>query len=104
VTSAARTAIRGRGVADPLFGAVALPTYNQPSVVPGRAADDTTVNRSTAMQLMHEDLARAHMNARLEEAARARRAHRLLAARRAQRRAERAAARARAALALAVHL
>lgn len=59
-------------------------------------------NRSTEMQLMHEDLARAHAAQRLEEAVRRQRAHRLVAAHRAARRAEDAAARARRLLALAV--
>jgi hypothetical protein len=54
------------------------------------------------MQLMHEDLARAHSALRLEEAIRSQRAHRLAAAHRASRRAERAALRARRLLALAV--
>ncbi len=51
------------------------------------------------MSLPIEELARARVRARLEEAEHARRAHRLLAARRAQRRAERAVARARLLLA-----
>lgn len=60
------------------------------------------LNRSTEMQLMHEDLARAHSALRLEEAVRRERAHRLVAAHRASRRAEEAALRARRLLALAV--
>ena len=52
-------------------------------------------------QLLHEDLARAHMQSRLEEAARSRQARRLLVAKRAVRRAERANARARHAMSLA---
>ena len=56
-------------------------------------------NRSTEMQLMHEDLARAHAAQRLEEAVRRERAHRLVAAHRAHRRAEQAAQRARRLLA-----
>jgi hypothetical protein len=51
------------------------------------------------MQLMHEDLARAHAAQRLEEAVRRERAHRLVAAHRAHRRAEQAVARARRLLA-----
>jgi len=54
------------------------------------------------MQLMHEDLARAHAAQRLEEAVRRERAHRLVAAHRAHRRAEQAALRARRLLASAV--
>ena len=67
-------------------------------------ADQQTydVNRRTQMQLMHEDLARAHAAQRLEEAIRRQRAHRLVAAHRAARRAEKAAMRARRLLALAV--
>ena len=60
------------------------------------------LNRSIAMQLIHEDLARAHAAQRLEEAIRRQRAHRLVAAHRAARRAEEAALRARRLLALAI--
>lgn len=59
------------------------------------------LNRSNEMQLMHEDLARAHTQYRLEEAVRRERRYRLVAAHRANRRAEQAAARARRLLALA---
>lgn len=70
---------------------------------PTRTVHQTHVlNRSTEMQLMHEDLARAHAAQRLEEAVRRERAHRLVAAHRAHRRAEQAAARARRLLASAV--
>jgi hypothetical protein len=62
------------------------------------------VNRSTEMQLMHEDLARAHSALRLEEAIRSQRAYRLAAAHRASRRAEQAALRARRLLALAAQM
>ena len=51
------------------------------------------------MSFLAEDLARAHMSARLEQAQKARRGHELAAARRLSRRAERAAAQARLALA-----
>ncbi|WP_218566198.1 hypothetical protein [Vallicoccus soli] len=51
---------------------------------------------------MHEELARAHSSRLIEEAARERRAARLVAAQRAQRKAERAALRARHLLAIAV--
>lgn len=54
------------------------------------------------MNLIQEDLARAHMNARLEEARMSRRGHQLAAARRLSRKAERAAAQARLALARAL--
>lgn len=86
----------------PRFGAV---TGSEPgSVIAPTAPDHQThiLNRSIEMQLMHEDLARAHSALRLEEAIRSQRAHRLAAAHRASRRAERAAMRARRLLALAV--
>ena len=70
---------------------------------PTRTVHQTAVlNRSTEMQLMHEDLARAHAAQRLEEAVRRQRQHRLVAAHRAHRRAEQAAQRARRLLAAAV--
>jgi hypothetical protein len=49
--------------------------------------------------LIHEDLARAHAHARLDEARKSRRAHELARARRLSAKAERAAAQARLALA-----
>lgn len=51
------------------------------------------------INLIHEDLARAHMHERLEQAQQVRRARQLVAARRLSRKAERAAAQARLALA-----
>jgi hypothetical protein len=54
------------------------------------------------MQLLHEDLARAHSAQLLADAVRSQRNARLVAALRAQRRAERASARARRLLSLAV--
>jgi hypothetical protein len=51
------------------------------------------------MNLMHEDLARAQMSARLGEAQNRRRGQQLVLARRLSRRAERAALQARLALA-----
>jgi hypothetical protein len=56
-------------------------------------------NRSTKMNLMNEDLARAQMSARLGEAQSRRRGHQLAMARRLSRRAERAAEQARLAIA-----
>jgi hypothetical protein len=56
-------------------------------------------NRSTKMNTMHEDLARAQMAERLGEAHDLRRGHQLALARRLSRRAERAAQQARLALA-----
>jgi hypothetical protein len=59
-------------------------------------------NGSTAMNLMHEELARAQMSARLGEAQELRRGHHLLMARRMSRKAEQAAQLARLALARAL--
>ena len=58
--------------------------------------------RSTKMNLIHEDLARAHIAARLEEAQERRLAGQYARARRLSRRAERAARQARLALARAL--
>ena len=55
------------------------------------------------MQLLTEDVARAHLAQRLEEARQRQRAARLVAALRADRRAQEAAVRARHLLALAVN-
>ncbi len=60
------------------------------------------VNRSTEMNLMHEDLARAHMDARLRQARELRRSSQLNRARRLARRAERASQQARLLLARAL--
>lgn len=57
------------------------------------------LNRSTLMNLMHEDLARAHSAYRLAEAHSQRRGHHVVAVRRLSRRAERAAQAARLAAA-----
>ncbi len=59
-------------------------------------------NGSTAMNLMHEELARAQMSARLGEAHELRRGHHLVMARRMSRKAEQAAQQARLALARAL--
>jgi hypothetical protein len=56
------------------------------------------VIRSTKMSLIHEDLARAHLSARLGEAHELRRGHALTRVRRLNRRAERATQQARLAL------
>jgi hypothetical protein len=61
-----------------------------------------TTNRSTKMNLIHEDLARAHIASRLEEAQELRPGHQLALARRLTRRAERAAQQARLALARSI--
>lgn len=60
---------------------------------------NTSQVRSIEMNLMQEDLARAHMDARLGEARRLQRGHQLVLARRLSRRAERAALQARLVLA-----
>ena len=62
----------------------------------------TDENRSIEVNTMHEDLARAHMSARLGEAQELRAGHQLARARRLSRRAERAAQQARLALARAL--
>ena len=54
------------------------------------------------MNLMHEELARAQMSARLGEAHQLRRGHRLAVARRMSRKAEQAAQQARLAIARAI--
>ena len=54
------------------------------------------------MNLMHEDLARAHMSVRLGEAQQQRRGHQLARARRISRKAEKAARQARLAFARAI--
>ncbi|MBU2075957.1 MAG: hypothetical protein KKE65_04585 [Actinobacteria bacterium] len=59
-------------------------------------------NRSTTMNLMHENLARAQMSARLGEAHELRRGHQLARAKRLGRKAEAAAQQARLALARAL--
>jgi len=58
----------------------------------------TYTDRSKQMSFLAEDLARAHMSSRLEQARMARRGRELAAARRLSRKAERAAAQARLAL------
>jgi hypothetical protein len=62
---------------------------------------NTNVDRSKTMNSLAEDLARAHLSSRLEQARMARRGRELAAARRLSRKAERAAAQARLALARA---
>jgi len=59
----------------------------------------TNFDRSKKMSFLAEDLARAHLHSRLEQAQAARRGQQLAAARRLSRKAERAAAQARLALA-----
>jgi hypothetical protein len=59
----------------------------------------TNVDRSTTMNSLAVDRARAHMRSRLQQARLSRRGRELAAARRLSRKAERAAAQARLALA-----
>jgi len=63
---------------------------------------DTDFDRSTDMNLMHENLARVQMSARLGEAHERRRGYHLSRAARLSRKAERAAQQARLALARAL--
>jgi hypothetical protein len=60
------------------------------------------IERSPKMSFIQENMARAHIDARLEQARSSRRGHQLAAARRLSRKAERAAAQARLALARAL--
>jgi hypothetical protein len=62
---------------------------------------NTETNRSSEMNLMYEELARAQMSERLGEAQAQRRGRQVVVARRLSRRAERAAQQARLALARA---
>jgi hypothetical protein len=64
--------------------------------------NQTYLTRSTEMNLMNENLARAQMSARLGEAQQLRRGHQLARARRLSRKAEQAAQQARLALARAL--
>jgi hypothetical protein len=74
----------------------------QPDGLSGRSNQLTKSHRSTAMYLVHEQLARERAQSLREEGRRAQRASRLVAARRWQRRAERANMRARLARAAVV--
>ncbi len=69
---------------------------------PNPTGRTTHENRSTDVNSMHEDLARAQMSARLGEAQELRAGHHLARARRLSRKAERAAQQARLALARAL--
>ena len=73
----------------------------EPLIPAGNTYPRTHPDRSIAMSLMHEALARAQHSERLDEAEHVRRRLRYLAAAKAQRRAERAASRARRLSALA---
>jgi len=63
---------------------------------------DTISNRSRKVNLMHEELARAHMDARLSQARELRRGYQLSRTRQLTRRAERASQQARLLLARAL--
>jgi hypothetical protein len=67
-----------------------------------KTTQNTDPNGRTAMNLIHENLARAQMSARLGEAQQLRRGHQLARARRLSRKAEQAAQQARLALARAL--
>jgi hypothetical protein len=64
--------------------------------------DQQNRSKTMMMNLMHEDLARAQMAARLGEAQQIRRGHQQVVARRLSRKAEQAARQARLALARAI--
>ena len=76
-------------------------TARTPGAVPAHPTTTsfTTTYQRTDMNLIHEELARAQMAARLGEAQAQRRVRSVVAARRLSRRAERAARRARVAAA-----
>jgi hypothetical protein len=80
-------------------GPTSTTEYSAADAAPTNVND--SLNRSKAMQLMHEDMARAHSALRLEELLRHERSRRVVAAHRAQRRAERSVARAQRLLAIA---
>jgi hypothetical protein len=70
---------------DTVASAASLAAEAAPTIV------NSVLNRSKAMQLMHEDLARAHSAYRLEKLVSAGRFHRVARAHRAARHAEKAA-------------
>ncbi|MFI6443162.1 hypothetical protein [Kitasatospora sp. NPDC050543] len=73
-----------------------------PTVRAEQTAELQIQNRTLEMQLLHEALARAHMQDRLQEAEHERVVTRVVRARRLKLRAERASLRARKALAVAL--
>jgi len=77
-------------------------TAGRPTDSPAPAVPANLPNRSLEMQLLHEDMARAHMAHQRAESAHAVRTLRMAAAVRAHRRAERATVRARRLVMLAV--
>ncbi|MEU8923868.1 hypothetical protein AB0D10_23480 [Kitasatospora sp. NPDC048545] len=78
------------------------PAVVDPTARAEQAAELQTQNRILEMQLLHESLARAHMQDRLHEAENQRLVSRVIRARRLRQRAERASLRARKALAVAL--
>ncbi|MER7753561.1 hypothetical protein [Kitasatospora sp. NPDC097643] len=73
-----------------------------PTVRAEQTTERQIQNRTLEMQLLHESLARAHMQERLHEAEHQRLVTRIVRARRLRQRAERASLRARKALAVAL--
>ncbi|MGW7448033.1 hypothetical protein [Kitasatospora sp. NPDC054795] len=78
------------------------PAAVDPTARAEQATERQTQNRILEMQLLHESLARAHMQDRLHEAENQRLVSRVARARRLRQRAERASMRARKALAVAL--
>ncbi|MFF4379380.1 hypothetical protein ACIQI7_17635 [Kitasatospora sp. NPDC092039] len=78
------------------------PAAVDPTARAEQATELQTQNRILEMQLLHESLARAHMQDRLHEAENQRLVTRVIRARRLRQRAERASMRARKALAVAL--
>ena len=74
-------------------------TYGSSDRTTTTSTQHPILNRSKTMNLMYEELARAHTTARLGEAQQRRRGHQLVKARRLSRRAERAAQQASLAIA-----
>ncbi|GAB7181090.1 hypothetical protein ATKI12_0921 [Kitasatospora sp. Ki12] len=79
-----------------------IPAAADPTARATQATERQTQNRILEMQLIHESLARAHMQDRLHEAENQRLVSRVVRARRLKQRAERASMRARKALAVAL--
>ncbi|CAN5386456.1 hypothetical protein BH09ACT12_BH09ACT12_23910 [soil metagenome] len=84
------------------MSATSLSDLSLHDISPNSSGTTTDQNRSTEVNTMHEDLARAQMSARLGEAQELRAGHQVARARRLSRKAERAAQQARLALARAL--
>ncbi|HJD80471.1 hypothetical protein ACIG0C_04020 [Kitasatospora aureofaciens] len=78
------------------------PAAIDPTVRAEQTTELQIQNRTLEMQLLHESLARAHMQDRLHEAEEQRLVSRVVRARKLRQRAERASMRARKALAVAL--